>query len=195
MKMKKIGLITAALCIGLGPGPALATPPDSAGTPCAIDTIDSSLRSVLMMIARNKGIRIQLSEKVNGVVSGSVQSATCDQLFDFLLKSFNLLSFHDGEILHISTMEEISSKVIYIKTGSPADVLAQIKALDLWGQGHGIRYSDKSKVLYVTGHEKYVQIVEDIIEEFENQDDVKVLYGGQRSSLGLVGTQLEAPEQ
>ena len=193
--MKKSYWIAATLAAGLIPAQASATPPVDVGVPCAIDTIDSSLRGVLMMIGRNKGVRVRLSEKVNGVVSGSVQNATCDQLFDFLVNSFSLLVFHDGEVLHIATMEESESKVVYLKSSSPADIMAQIKNLGLSDQGDGVRYSEKGKVIYISGHEKYVELVEDLIEEFENQGDVKVLYGGSRAGRGAPIRQLEALEK
>lgn len=67
------------------------------------------IRSLLQIIAKSSGLNFVISDSIKGNVTLSLKNVTWQQALDIILKSHGLASRREGNVMYISTMEEIVS--------------------------------------------------------------------------------------
>jgi type IV pilus assembly protein PilQ len=67
------------------------------------------VRALLQLIAKNSGLNFVISDTVKGNVTLNLQNVTWQQALDVVLKSHGLASRRTGNIIYISTVEDITT--------------------------------------------------------------------------------------
>lgn len=119
-KVKKIVfmLVTTWLCFNVvhaqAPTPAdysveLAAQPNSHTGKLSFYFQNIEMRSLLQLIAKNSGLNFIISDSVKGNVTLNLSNVTWQQALDVVLKSHGLAYRRTGNVIYISTLEEITS--------------------------------------------------------------------------------------
>lgn len=67
------------------------------------------MRALLQLIAKNSGMNFIINDAVKGNITINLQNVTWQQALDSVLKSHGLASKQEGNIIYISTLEDITS--------------------------------------------------------------------------------------
>jgi len=82
--------------------------------PVSLQVQDESLRDFLQDFASLAGVRVLMSDAVQGRISGRFDDKP-DVVFNKIVKAYGLLTYYDGTVIHISKASEIQSKSIKVK--------------------------------------------------------------------------------
>lgn len=105
------------------------------------------VRSLLQLIAKNSGLNFIISDAVKGTITLNLQNVTWEQALSVVLKSHGLASRRTGNVIYISTVEEITSNeskqlqseqaisnleplktnIVHLRYANAADVAALLK--------------------------------------------------------------------
>lgn len=75
----------------------------------SFDFQNIDIRALLQLIAKNSGLNFMISDNVKGNVSISLKDVTWEQALNIILKAQALASRRIGNVIFISTLEEITS--------------------------------------------------------------------------------------
>jgi type IV pilus assembly protein PilQ len=113
----------------------------------SFDFQDIDIRTLLQLIAKNSGLNFIISDTVKGSITLSLRNVTWERALDIILKARGLTARRVGNVIMISTIEEITlneskqlksdetlldlapltSKVIHLKYALATDVAALLK--------------------------------------------------------------------
>jgi type IV pilus assembly protein PilQ len=113
----------------------------------SFDFQDIEIRTLLQLIAKNSGLNFIISDTVKGNITLSLKNVTWDRALDIILKARGLTGRRVGNVIMISTIEEItsneskqlqseetlanlaplSSKIVHLKYAAAADVAELLK--------------------------------------------------------------------
>src|ERR1700760_2315335 len=109
------------LSVILNSQPAAAEPPWPPGAYNYI-VVDQDLREVLQQFGVNTGLKLALSDKVQGRVHGPLPTMLPRQFLDNLAQQFGLEWVYDGSIVSISLASEARTEMLALR-GVPFDAL------------------------------------------------------------------------
>lgn len=119
-KIKKHVVILASICCCFAIQPAYSID-DGANAPISYLSAkpqnnklsfyfqNIEVRALLQLIAKNSGLNFIISDSVKGNVTLNLQNVTWQQGLDVILKSHGLASRRVGNVIYISTLEDITS--------------------------------------------------------------------------------------
>lgn len=114
------------------PHRAMAEPPWPAGTYSYV-VVDQDLRDLLQQFGVNTGLKVALSDKVQGRVHGPLPSLPSGQFLDSLAQQFGLEWVYDGSIISVSAVSESQTEMLPLRNvpfGKLRDGLAGAGLLD-----------------------------------------------------------------
>lgn len=141
-------------------------------------TVDQSLPSVLRAFGANLGFSVQVSKDVRGQVRGKLPELSQRQFLEFLSRTYGLVWYFDGFVLHVETARESESKVFKLTSITPDRLEKSLKDLNIWDQRFAIKNSPGSDLTYVSGPKRYVDLVEDTIRSLQGRDRAFGSVGG-----------------
>lgn len=91
-----------------------------------------NVSDVLLDLASGSGFSVSISEKVDGIVNGTFENYTYEQVYNALAKMFGLISYFDGSILWVYRIDEIDSTTIVLKSLSVHALKEKLSELGLY---------------------------------------------------------------
>ncbi|HEV2638259.1 MAG TPA: hypothetical protein VGX23_24130 [Actinocrinis sp.] len=125
--------------------------------------IDQDLRQVLQEFGRNMGLVVRLSDDIHGRVHNMSSSQSAAAFLDALSAEQNLVWYDDGAVLHVSTVDDVQSKILPLAGTSFQQLNDALGQLGLTGKRFGLRASTNASLVNVTGPSDYVALVEQTI--------------------------------
>ncbi len=155
-------------------------------------TVDQSLPNVLRAFGSNLGFSVQVSSAVTGQVRGRLPEMSQRQFLDFLTRTYGLVWYYDGFVLHVESARESQSKVFRLGNLSPFRLEQSLRDLNIYDARFSIKSSPGSDLTYVSGPKRYVELVGDAIQSLgsSNSAGVGIINGSgggnsERSASGV----------
>lgn len=151
------GVATALLLVS-DPRRALAEPPWPSD-PYDYVVVDQDLRELLQQFGANTGLKLALSDKVQGRVRGPLPSAPPRQFLETLAREFGLEWTYDGAIIAMSSASEAKTEIIPLD-GIPFEKLrAELASAGLLDQRYQFRRAMEGHAALVSGPPRYLGLV------------------------------------
>jgi type III secretion protein C len=157
-----LGLILLGLILPiiLGSQRAVAEPPWPAGAYNYV-VVDQDLREVLQQFGANTGLKLALSDKVQGRVHGPLPSMLPRQFLDNLAQQFGLEWVYDGSIISVSLASEARTEMLALRDIS-FDVLRDgLLSAGLLDSRYQFRSVMSGRAALVSGPPRYISLVHD----------------------------------
>lgn len=125
--------------------------------------VDEDLRSVLQHFGANNGVRIVLSDKVQGHVHGRLQSAPPRDFLNGLTKQFGLDWYYDGAAIWISATSEAATKLMPLR-GIPIESLGKsLVSSNLQDARFPLRAGLGPNTAIISGPPRYLAMTDDVL--------------------------------
>jgi type III secretion protein C len=148
------------LPIILGSQRAAAEPPWPAGAYNYI-VVDQDLREVLQQFSANTGLKLALSDKVQGRVHGPLPSMLPRQFLDNLAQQFGLEWVYDGSIISISLASEARTEMLGLRDVSFDALRDGLSSAGLLDPRYQFRPIMGGHAALVSGPPRYISLVHD----------------------------------
>jgi type III secretion protein C len=151
------------VCMGLTL-PGLAAEPAWPNAPYQYVVVDQDLRTVLQEFGANVGVRIVLSDAVQGRVRGRLPMAPPRQFLNHLAQAYALDWFFDGSVMYVSGAAEAETRFIMLHGVDVRALEAGLRATNLYDERFGLRAGPGTGVALVSGPPRYLKVVQDTAE-------------------------------
>ncbi len=164
IKQSQRGLqMRAALALAaaaLAAGPALAAEPAWPSAPYDYIVVDQDLRTVLLQFGANIGVRVALSDGVQGRVHGRLPTLPPRDFLSHVAQAYGLDWFFDGVTLSISAANEAETRFVPLAGTSVPALEAALRTTGLYDPRFGLREGPAGKTALVAGPPRYLKAVE-----------------------------------
>ena len=150
----------ALAAAALAAGPALAAEPAWPSAPYDYIVVDQDLRTVLLQFGANIGVRVAVSDGVQGRVHGRLPSLPPRDFLVHLAQAYGLDWFFDGVTLSISAANEAETRFVPLTGTSVPALEAALRAIGLYDPRFGLREGPAGKTALVAGPPRYLKLVE-----------------------------------
>ncbi|MBY5378370.1 type III secretion protein (plasmid) [Rhizobium leguminosarum] len=168
-----------------------AASPGWFATPYNYVVLDQGVRIALIEFGRNLGLPVVVSDKIDGRIRGRIDAKTAGQFVDQVANANGLTWYFDGAVLHVSSDEEFTTRVIDVGRLQPDAVAKEMRAVGFADERFSLQSSPNGNSIRVSGPPAYVNIVGQLVESMQpessvNGDDprVRVFRGGVATVLG-----------
>lgn len=184
------------LCLGLalcGTIPALANDGTATQQPSqvkagdAVYVVDQDLRSLLREFGKRIGANPVLSKGIEGRVKKAFIPTERQAFLDEMSRSYGIEWYFEGTTLHLSSRDEITSRLIGIKSLSVKTINSQIQKVDLNPARYPLQPVPEANAAMLTAPPSYIARVEIITESIlkakkENgEDTIRFIKFGRKS--------------
>lgn len=184
LRQLKIAICTVAL---VGVLPLNAATLELTDEPYQYVTVDQSLPGVLRAFGSNLGFSVQVSKNVTGQVRGRLPQLSQKEFLEFLSRTYGLVWYFDGFVLHVENARESKSKVYKLSSVSPDRLEQSLRDLNIWDERFSIKTSAGSDLTYVSGPKRYVELVGNAITNLQKSSNSGLGGGG---GLGGSGSEI-----
>ena len=159
----------------------MATTPGLAGEPQRWDEpydyliVDQDLRGVLLAFGANLGIRIQLSDEINGQVHGDLPELPAGQFLESLGQRFGFDWYYDGDVLYVTEASEAQARMLVLGSVAFPDLESELASLGLLDDRYPLRHSSDSNLALVSGPPRYVALIEETLTALSRQASGEVV--------------------
>lgn len=155
--------------------------------------VEQDLRDVLTALGRNMDVGIRLTDKVTGKVQGKLPAMSPEKFLNHLARTYGLVWYYDGQVLEVSTVHDVVSRVVSLEKPSFKKFRMTLQALQVWDDRYPLRVAAGTGVVLVSGPRRYVELVAQTAKELEKTAprSVRVLRG---SGGGASGSGAASPE-
>jgi type III secretion protein C len=160
MRRKVLAGLGLILPIVLSSQRAVAEPPWPAGAYNYI-VVDQDLREVLQQFSANTGLKVALSDKVQGRVRGPLPSMLPRQFLDNLAQQFGLEWVYDGSIISVSLASEARTEMLALRDISFHALKDGLSSAGLLDPRYQFRPIMNGHVVLVSGPPRYISLVRD----------------------------------
>lgn len=126
-----------------------------------------------------QGLGVVCSQKVKGKVSGNFIEKNPKSFYDAFERSYNLVSYYDGAKIFVYRSSEITSRLLNPNYLDIAAFKNTLNKLDIFDNRYGLKIVDKDRIIFVSGPERYVDLVNEVAEKMDakamankGQDDI-----------------------
>jgi len=160
VKGRSCSALGLAFVVLFGPGRAAAEPPWPAG-PYGYIVVEQDLRDVLKQFGANTGLRLALSDKVQGRVHGPLPSVPPRQFLSDLAQQFGLDWTYDGSIISVTSTSEAQTEMLPLQ-GVAFDKLRDgLSSAGLLDSRYQLRPAMGGNIALVSGPPRYIGLVRD----------------------------------
>ncbi len=165
-----------AICVGLA---LLASPLASAAepkwpsAPYGYVVVDQDLRTVLTQFGANTGLRIALSDAVQGQVRGRLPSVPPREFLDTLAQSFGLDWYFDGAVISVSAASEAQARLLSLQGVGFAKLRKGLASAGLIDPRFQLRPGASPDIALVSGPPRYVALVQQAVTALSSEKEVK----------------------
>lgn len=161
--------------------------------------IESFLRELFGQLS----VPVVIDESVRGMVNGSFENISAEQIFSDLSKSFGLVKYYDGAVLYIYTSNNITRRIIPANNSISKRIVNAANSLELTDQKNSIRKAVEGG-LVVTGTRRFIEQIDELVyaaeiglKDYEPPVGFKVFYlkyaWAQDVSMTFAGKQVVIP--
>ena len=153
----------AALVALLGlvaPLPGHAADPPLSDQPYNYTVLDQDLRDALRQFGSNNGLRINLSEAVQGRVRGRLGAMTPRAFLDRLASDFGFDWFYDGFTLYVTAVGESVNRLVQTNGAAPAQLEEVLRGLGVADPRFAVRPLPGQNLVMVAGPPRFVELVQ-----------------------------------
>lgn len=123
--------------------------------------VDQDLRTVLQQFGANLGLRVSLSEAVQGRVRGRLPSAPPRQFLDHLAQVYGFDWYFDGSMMAISASSEAETRFVPLQGITVPMLEAGLRSVDLYDPRFNLHPGPGTDMAMVSGPPRYVKLVQD----------------------------------
>lgn len=139
-----------------------AATPQWSDEPVSLQVQDESLRDFVQDFASLTGVRVLMSDAVQGRISGRFDDKP-GVVFNKIVKAYALLTYYDGSVIHISMASEIQSKSIKVKPAYVERVVEALVKHDLVDRNQSVDVDRSSGVIKLRGAPEFVIDAEQLV--------------------------------
>ena len=121
--------------------------------------VDQDLRSVLQEFGSNLGLRLALSDGVQGRVRGRLPELPPRQFLDHLAQAYGLDWYYDGLVIAVSAVSEAATRFVPLQGFTVAALEDGLRTAGLLDTRFPVRPGPAGDVATVSGPPRYVDIV------------------------------------
>ena len=122
--------------------------------------VDQDLRTVLQQFGSNTGLRIALSDAVQGHVHGRLPSAAPREFLDHLAQAFGLDWYYDGALISVSAASEAQTRLLPAQGIGLQKLRNGLAAAGLLDPRYQLRSGLGPNIVVVSGPPHYVAMVQ-----------------------------------
>jgi type III secretion protein C len=150
--------------------------------------IDQDVGAVLREFGQNMGLRVKLSTKVNGPVSGKLPRLPALEFLNHVCQMHGLEWYYDGATLHISSVTEENTRFLSLhKAVSLPALIESLKQLSFYDERYPLRASADHASLIITGPPAYAALVEQTLLMQDGAPKQTIVYRGGAVSIEKYG--------
>lgn len=120
------------------------------------------LRVVLRELAIGSGFAISVSDNVVGNVNGVFENTTYLETFLALSKMYGLISYYDGAVLWVSTLDEVKTATISLSELSIKEFEIKLNSLGVLDERLPWRTLEAERVIYLVGPIQFVELISEM---------------------------------
>lgn len=159
----------AVRCLGLGAAVALAlwgagsgeaAPLRLSAAPYRYTVIDQDLTAALQEFGSNANLKLSISPEVRGRVQGPFPELSAKAFLDRLLALYNLESYYDGAVLHVTAVKEGQSRLLVLGPVPFERFRATLEAFGVTDEQFTIKRAPGAEVALASGPPRFVALVE-----------------------------------
>jgi type III secretion protein C len=150
------------LTIIFGAERAVAGPPWPAGAYNYV-VVEQDLREVLQQFGANTGLKLALSEKIQGRVRGPLPVMAPRQFLDNLSRHFGLEWVYDGSIISVSVASESRTEMLALRDVSFPELRDGLSTAGLLDPRYQLRPIMGERAALVSGPPRYISLVQDAL--------------------------------
>lgn len=137
-----------------------AAEPEWPTNPYKYIIVDQDIRDVLAEFGRNTNMPISVSKNVKGRrIRNSSAFLPAKSFLKRICKSYGLVWYYDGAVLHINGENEIRTELINVSPSKPVAFIDQIKALGVSDGRYDLRPGAGDSVISVSGPPPFLAMV------------------------------------
>ena len=140
----------------------LAAPIPWGGQIISVKAQEQSLPDFLQSFLGGQGFILNVSEQVKGTVSGTFKGRP-KTIFDKTVRTYSLLPYYDGAVLHIYTAAEAQTKTFGVSPQLIGRVVSTLDRLNVLDDKHTFRALADEGVLMVSGSRRFIDDIENIL--------------------------------
>lgn len=144
-------------------GPCVAAEPNWPTAPYEYVVVDQDLRTVLTQFGANTGLRIALSEAVQGRVHGRTPAAPARDILNGLAQSFGFDWYYDGAVIWVSAASEAETHILPLQGVSFARLRSGLTAADLLDRRFQLKAGIGPDIAIVSGPPRYIAMVKQAV--------------------------------
>lgn len=156
--------VAAASLLGavLVAGRAWAGEPEWPAAPYDYVVVDQDLRTVLEQFGINTGLRVVLSDAVQGRVRGRLPPAPPRRFLDHLTEMFGLDWYYDGAVIAISAKSEAQSAMIKLKKGGFQEFRRAFATAGFSDRRYQLQPGPEGDSVIASGPPRYLAVVKQL---------------------------------
>ena len=105
-------------------------------------------------------VPVSVSANAKGAVNG-VFRGPAERVFANIQRSFGLMSYYDGSVVHVYTPSEVTTRTFAMRQGNAGQVIATAREMQLTDARNTLRIS-QSGGLIATGNRRFVEMVSEL---------------------------------
>ena len=126
------------------------------------------LPALLRDFFADMGVPVVISERVDGLVTGSFVNCPPKKFFNQMIRAYGLISYYDGNVLYIYASEEMRSEVIVLQSLSYQRLETVLAGAGMLDATYPLESIDEEGIVFVTGPSRYVELVAQTAGMLEN---------------------------
>ena len=114
-------------------------------------------------------IPVAVSSGVSGAINGTFQGPA-DRVFNNILRSFGLMAYYDGSVVHVFTPSEISTRTFPLSSDNARTVIKTAQEMQLVDSRNTLRVGQGGSLI-ATGAKRFVEMVDELATGQKKQTD------------------------
>lgn len=158
------GCLLGAALLG---GTALAAPLPLEGRQVDLTAREQPIASFLQDFFGTLDVPVSVSSNARGAVNG-VFRGPADRVLDNILRSFGLLAYFDGSVVHVYTPGEVTTRTFAMRQGNAGAVISTARDMGLTDARNTLRVSQNG-ALIASGSRRFVDMVGELASGQQSQ--------------------------
>ena len=125
------------------------------------------IKTVLTDFFASQGIGVIFSKEVAGTVSGRFEKQDPRKFFNNMTDTYNLIWYYDGAAVYLYSAHEMTSRILNLGYLDMKALKQNLIHLGLLDSKFALRMVEKERILYISGPERYVQLVSEMAEQLD----------------------------
>ena len=148
-------------------GPALAAPLPLEGRQVDMTAREQPIASFLQDFFGTLDVPVSVSASAKGAVNG-VFRGPADRVLGNVLRSFGLMAYYDGSVVHIYTPGEVTTRTFAMPAGGASAVISTAREMQLTDPRNVLRVSQNGGLI-ASGNRRFVEMVGELVSGQQSQ--------------------------